>query len=163
MAKITEADKLLSEGLVAGYGNGTEIETVQRGPFELTASKYTSPDGGIYRDEWTDSGGQEIVRTADGSETTRVYAGRVLDAEELAKLGLVPKDVTQKLKWWIKELGDRTRLDEVCHPAPDGDWGYSYDILKKDVDGIPLTISLETQSYRGTTVFAHAFAKSPIK
>jgi hypothetical protein len=162
---MKDTDRLLSVGLVTGYGGGTEIKKhVKRGPFEVTRSTYTSPDGDIYYDEWTDSGGQEIVRTKDGSEATRVYAGQVLpDVVKLTELGLTPKDVIVKLKSRITRLGDTTRLDEPCHPEPEGDWGYSYDILQKDVEGIPLTIGLERQTYKGTTVFAHSISKSPIK
>jgi hypothetical protein len=160
---MKDTDRLLNVGLVTGYGGGTEIKKhVKRGAFEVTTSTYTSPDGDVYHDEWTDSGGQEIVRTKDGSEATRVYAGRVLEAEKLAELGIASGDVIKRLKSWITRLGETTRLDEPCHPEPDGDWGYSYDILQRDVEGIPLTISLERQTYKGTTVFAHSISKSPI-
>ena len=161
---MTEADRVLSVGLVTGYGGGTDIKKgVKRGAFEVTVSAYASPQGDDYQDEWTGSGGQEIARAKDGSESTRVYAGQVLKSEKLAELGLTSKDVIKKLKLWIVILGEATRLDKTCHPEPDGDWTYSYDILEKDTDGIPLTIAKELIRYQGVVVFKHGFMKSPIK
>lgn len=156
--------ELLSEGLGAGYGTGGERQVVQRGPFQVESTQYTSPDGGLYIDQWiadNNGGGQEIVEK-DGKKSTRLHAGGVIDPEELAKLGLTKKDVTGYLKKKIVELGQGTRLSADATPEPDEDWQYSYKVMEH-LDELGLTIGLESITYKGQLVFAHGFLNSPIK
>lgn len=155
---------LLSEGLGAGYGTGGERQVVQRGPFQVESTQYTSPDGGLYVDQWiadNNGGGQEIVEK-DGKKSTRLHAGGVIELEELAKLGLTKKDVTGYLKRKIVELGEKTRLSKKCLPEPDGDWQYEYSVLER-IDEMNLSVGLESIHYKGQLVFAHGFLNSPIK
>lgn len=159
-----ELEELLSRGLVEGYAGETSRETVRRGPFQLEASSFTSPNRGIYRDEWTANrtgGGQEIVQF-EAQKSTRLYAGGTIEIEELTKLGLTKKDVTGYLKRRIKELGEKTRLLENCTPDIDGDWQYEYKILQK-MEDIPLTIGLESIFFKGHRVFAHGFLHTTVE
>src|ERR1035437_2848104 len=114
---------VLSKGLEVGYGSGGERQVIQRGPFQVESTQFTTPDGGLYVDQWianTNGGGQEIVQKGD-KKSTRLHAGGVIEPEELAKLGLTKKDVTGYLKRKIVELGQGTRLSEDAAPEPDGD------------------------------------------
>lgn len=77
-------------------------------------------------------------------------------------MGLVKKDVTGRLKQFIRESEGKTRLFEDYTPEPDGDWQYTYNILHR-TEGIPLTIGLETITYQGKLVFTHGFLHSPIE
>lgn len=159
-----DLENLLSRGLEQGYAGGTKRETVQRGPFQMETSQYTSPEGGIYRDEWTadrTGGGQEIVQL-EGRKKTRLYAGGTITLKELAELGLTKKDVTRKLKEFIKTFKNKTRLLEDFTPEPDGDWQYEYKIME-NVENIPLTTAMETIIYKGKLVFAHAFLHTSIE
>lgn len=159
-----KSERILSSGLKAGYAGGTERETVQRGPFQLEASQFTTPESGVYRDEWIANrtgGGQEIAQ--EGNETvTRLYAGGTIRLDQLAEMGLTKKDVTRYLKSKISELGEQTRLFADCNPDPDGDWQYSYKIMQ-NLEDIPLTVGMETIVFKGTLVFAHGFLQSPIE
>lgn len=160
----TELDKLLSQGLEAGYAGGTERQTVTRGPFTIEASQFTSPNNGIYIDQWIadrTGGGQEIVK--EGNQTrTRLYAGGTIGIENLRQLGLTKKDVIGYLKRKIKELGGKTRLFEDCNTDPDGDWQYTYHIMQTMGD-IPLTVGMETISFKGTRIFAHGFLHTTVE
>jgi len=156
--------ELLSEGLKTGYGSGGERQVVQRGPFQVESTQFTTPDGGLYVDQWianNNGGGQEIVQKGD-KKSTRLHAGGVIEPEELAKLGLTKKDVTGYLKTKIVELGTQTRLSADCAPQPDEDWQYSYKVMKH-LDELDLTIGLESITYKGQIVFAHGFLNSPVK
>lgn len=161
---MAEIEKLLSDGLEAGYAGGTERLTVSRGSFQLEASQFTSDDGGVYRDEWMadrTGGGQELVQAGD-KKSTRLYAGGTIQLEQLTELGLTKKDVTGYLKREIKELGAKTRLFEECTPEPDGDWQYQYKILQA-MGNIPLTVGLETINFKDKIVFAHGFLHTSIE
>ncbi len=161
---MAEIDNLLNKGLEAGYVGNAKRETVQRGAFKLEVSQFISPDGSIYRDEWIADrvgGGQEIAQSKEGKQT-RLYAGGTIKHDELAKLGITKKDVEGKLKQFIKTSEGKTRLTEDYLPESDGDWQYSYKVIER-VKGIPLTVGMETIAFSGKTVFAHAFALSPIE
>lgn len=160
---MLEFGELLSKGLAEGYAGSTERQTAKRGPFSMEVSQLITPEGDIYWDEWdadTLGGGQEIVQSGD-NKRTRLYAGGTTGKDELAKLGLVKKDVTGRLKQFIRESEGKTRLSEDYTPEPDGDWQYAYKILHR-TEGIPLTIGLETITYKGKLVFTHGFLHSPI-
>lgn len=73
---------------------------------------------------------------------------------------LTPGDNTLKAK--IRELGEKTGLFADCTPNPDGEWQYSYKILQ-NIEDIPLKIGLETVTYKGSIVVAHAFLHSPVE
>lgn len=161
---MADLENLLSRGLEEGYVGGTNRETVQRGSFQMETSQYTSPEGGIYRDEWIadrTGGGQEIVQI-EGRKKTRLYAGGTITLKELEELGLTKKDVTRKLKEFIKISKNKTRLLEDFIPEPDGDWQYEYKIVK-GIENIPLTTAMETITYKGSLVFAHAFLHTSIE
>lgn len=158
-----EIGELLSKGLEEGYAGGTERQTTQRGSFQMEASHYTGPSGEIYHDEWianTLGGGQEIVQIGD-EMATRLYGGGTAGTEELAQLGLTRKDVTGRLKGFIRESEGKTRTS-TPYSAKDGEWQYDYNIIH-DVANIPVSVGLEMITYRETTVFAHYFIHSPIK
>lgn len=164
-----EVDQLLTEGLAEGYAGGTSRNRVWRAGFQFKSSEHVVTDGkggvsGAYIDEWRANrtgGGQEVARIGD-TETTRLYAGGVIDLEALDTLGLKKEDVTGYLKGKIIELGDQTRLQEDCMPDPDGNWQYAYKVMQH-LEEIPLTVGTETIDYRGSLVFAHGFLLSPIE
>lgn len=161
---MKEIDKLFSKGLEQGYAGGTERQLVQRGPFTLGSSQFTVPNGGNYIDQWIADrvgGGQELAQVGN-ERSTRLYAGGTINIEGLHKLGLTKKDVTRKLKQFIKESEGRTRLMENYTPQSDGDWQYSYEIINS-LKEIPLTVGMETIMFRNTLVFAHGFLHSPIE
>lgn len=165
-----ELGQSLTEGLSAGYGGNTHREDSWMGPFRLESSEHivmnpeTDEIDRHYFDHWianVTGGGQEIARTNDET-ATRLYAGGTIMPEELAKLGLTKKDVTGYLKRKIVELGQGTRLSQDAIPEPDGDWQYSYQVIRR-LGEIDLTIGLESIAYKGQLVFAHGFLNSPVK
>lgn len=154
---------LLAKGLAAGYAGKTKFEKVLRGTFEGEESELSSEEG-VYLDQWFASlrgGGQELAENRDG-KVTRLYAGGTIDPQELSKLGITQEQVSKQLKKAITQYGLKTRLDTDCLPDPDGDWRYTYKVIKK-LNQINLTIGLETITYREHLVFAHGFLNSPIK
>lgn len=158
-------EKLLSDGLSSGYA-GKNWSKVTRDIFAGESSHFNSPDGGVYHDEWFVGkhlgGGQELVKIAEEG-FTRLYAGGTPDPEILEKLGITTKDVGNYLIKKVKELGDRTRLFSDCIPEPEGDWQYSYKVLRHNQDSIPVTVSVEQIQYKGIPVHLHPFIISPIK
>jgi hypothetical protein len=158
-------EKLLTEGLLSGYA-GKNWVVVKRDIFPGESSHLNSPDGGVYHDEWFVGkhlgGGQELVKIGEES-FTRLYGGGTPDLEILEKLGISTKDVGSYLIKKIKELGDRTRLFSDCMPEPEGDWHYSYTILRHNQDNLPITVSMEQIRYKGIPVHLHPFIISPIK
>lgn len=161
---MTEINKLLSEGLISGYAGETKRQIVQNGPFDLESSQYQTPDGAVYIDNWIadrTGGGQEIAKSGEKT-STRLYGGGTISLKELEDLGLTKKDVTRYLKQKIRELGAKTRLFENCTPDPDGDWQYSYEIME-NIENIPLTVDMESISFKGKRVFAHAFIRTTVE
>jgi hypothetical protein len=161
---MAETNRIMSEGLAAGYAGGTERVTVHRGNFDLESTNYTSPDGGEHSDQWIANmtgGGQEIARI-NGETATRLHGGGTFPLETIAALGLVKKDVIGFLKRSILESQGKTRLEEDYMPDAQGDWQYTYRILDSK-DPIGLAVGMETITYRGQEVFAHAFINTPVK
>ena len=168
----TPVESLLTEGLKAGFvKGGTSKEEVWVGPFQVKSSERVILDPeteevtGHYIDQWTPGrlgGGQELVQVGD-ERAIRLYAGGTLPEEELIKLGTNHDEIMTYLTDKITALGEQTRLGKPCRPDPDGLWQYAYEILRKDVDGIPVRVSLETIAFKDTTVYAHPLIQSPIE
>lgn len=144
--KISQA---LTTGLLAGYVDKSTFNKITRGGFELTSSHFTEDDI-VYHDEWTNGGGQEIVKVED-QIFTRVYAGGAIGDT---------KEVIQKLIYFLQNLKDKTRLFENCSQV-DGDWEYEYKNLDIQQD-LEITTGKETIKYKNKTVFVHCFVLSPI-
>ncbi|MFA6518985.1 MAG: hypothetical protein WCV93_05060 [Candidatus Shapirobacteria bacterium] len=148
----TNIAKALTAGLLAGYGGQTEFINVTRGSFPLKSSHYQK-DNLVYHDEWNNNGGQEIVKFKD--ETfTRVYAGGANTKTVSADL------IIQKLIYFIKQLGDKTRLFSVAKMS-DGDWQYNYQILDQDQD-LDITVGKEIITFKDQIVFNHVFVLTPV-
>ena len=161
---MSETSRILSEGLAAGYAGGTERQVVQRGPFQIESTQYTSPEGGEHSDQWIadmTGGGQEIARI-NGETTTRLHAGGTFPLETLKRLGLAKKDVIGFLKRSILASEGKTRLGSDYAPDAQGDWQYSYRILDRE-DEIGLTAGKEVITYKGEKVFVHDLLNSPVK
>lgn len=158
-------EELFTKGLNEGYSGGTECQTVYRGPFQLKASSYISPNGDVYRDEWIadrTGGGQELILLASGKKATRLYAGGVIFLEKLAKLRLTKQDVTSKLKRFINEASGRTRLHDDYGPVKDGDWIYRYAILEQYPE-VAITVGLESIIFRRQIMFVHGFLLTSVE
>ncbi len=157
--------KLLTEGLQAGYAGKAEKDVVYRGPagFDMDASSYETKEGDWqYHDEWVNGGGQELVNiSSEEKEWTRTYSGSTARPELLKSLGIAEKDVTKYLKRKIRELGDRTRLDQDCFPEADGDWRYFY--LAVQYPEIPAVDGIEKIEFKEKLVFIHLFGIAPVK
>ena len=121
-------DKLLTDGLVAGYAGTMKPEPVRRVGFAGKANDYTDSNNGHYHDEWfadDNGGGQELVRQLK-KRATRLYAGGVIPVEELQLLDLTTKDVISQLITGVRELKGKTRLHEPASlELPDG-WSYTH-------------------------------------
>lgn len=158
----SQVKKLLGTGLSGGYGKGKYGKTIRSG-FNLDTSDY-SDENGTYHDEWAahqNGGGQELVKLADEEMATRVYAGGTLDADLLQKIGLTDKDVTERLLFFLKQLGDKTRMDKEIELIEDK-WKYSYKILE-DIKEIPALAGVEKIFYGDSLVFVHFIINSPIR
>lgn len=144
---MSDLEQLLGKGLEEGYAGTIKRQTVQRGQFPLEESTYISPEGGVYNDQWIadrTGGGQEIAQIGE-EKTTRLYAGGTISIEELGKLGLTKKDVTSKLKKFIKESGGNSRL-LTPYSSQDDDWVYDYSLIRS-LPEIPLNIGIEIIQY----------------
>ena len=157
--------KILTLGLLEGYAGKASSRLVNRAAFLGRSSYLNRPETGVYRDEWFTGehlgGGQELVKVGD-KKFTRVYAGGTPSPEELEKLDLTVKDVSEYLKQKITELGDRTRLFKSCTTENEDGWQYSYDILEKNPK-IPVVQAVERITCKGTVVHIHGFVLSPIE
>lgn len=156
-SKVSQA---LTTGLINGYGGKTEFTKVNRAGFEMSSSHYQN-DEIIYHDEWTNNGGQELVKV-DGESFTRLYAGGIVQQEILNSLNITDDDISQKLKSSIVEFGDKTRLFSDFKSETVNGWTYEYIILDNNED-IEVTTGKETIYYQGHPVFIHIFVLSPIK
>lgn len=145
--KISQA---ITAGLLAGYGGQTKFEKVNRGSFELKSSHYENDDF-IYHDEWTNGGGQEIVKVRE-NQFTRVYAGGTIDNSP---------EIISQLIHFIQTLKDKTRLFTDCDLV-EGDWQYQYKVLDTEPK-FNLIVGKETIKHHGKMVFVHCFVLSPIK
>lgn len=161
---MSNADNVLTMGLKAGYAGGSQRQTVTRGPFTLKATELSFPElDAKYNDHWIAKrigGGQEIAQTGD-EMATRVFAGGIVKPEKLQQLGITEEQVMAYLKSTLPNVADRTRLHEPVDLAPDGDWKYTYTPMK-DYPDLPLSIGVETISYKGEDVFVHVFLNTPI-
>lgn len=158
---MKKLNDLLARGLIAGYGDKSTFEKVNRGKF---LGDQSSAENGNYLDQWfahLRGGGQELVTDGETS-ATRLYAGGTIDEEELTRLGTTKEAVSNYLKSSITRFGEKTRLDKDCVPDPDGDWQYSYRIIRS-IEEIELTLGLESITFKGVLVFAHGFLLSPVK
>lgn len=159
---MIEIKKLLSEGLAAGFAGGSSNK-IDRGGFAFKVGHLNNGNG-TYHDEWIADrvgGGQETVRTKDGQEYTRLYAGGTISEEELKKLGINKKDVLGFLVNTIQKLGEDTRLFMETE-LDSGDWRYTYEITS-DEEKIPLTAGEECIFYKDNLVFVHNFLLCPIE
>ncbi len=159
----SKTQKLLTDGLIAGYAGQSELSDVIRSTFVGKQSDFSVGDG-IYHDEWFAheiGGGQELV-DAGGSKFTRLYAGGSLEAKSVKSLGIAQQDISDFLKKQLIDLGGKTRLLDDCLPAPVGDWQYFYRILERH-SSIPITTGRESITYKGTEVHIHQFMICCIK
>jgi hypothetical protein len=148
---------LLTEGLKRSFTGQTVLETVNRVGFVFQRSHFER-DGQNYVDEWLPNrtvGGQEIAQAED-EKFTRLYAGGVISAGELQKLGITEKEVVNYIFKKVSELGNKTRLFTDYVAEPDGDWQYAYRITDR-IQSVELTRSIETLDYKGIQVFVHGF------
>ena len=75
-------------------------------------------------------------------------------------MGITGEDVSDKIKFFLGKLGDKTRFDfEVADT--EGDWSYSYKIDREEKD-IPLIVGCERIEYKGSLVFTHEIINSPV-
>lgn len=148
----------LTSGLLAGYGGKSKFDVVNRAGFVLKSSHYQT--GQInYHDEWSNGGGQELVKV-NGSLFTRVYAGGVVDEDSLKSLNITVPQIIYALKHFITTLTSNTRLFTDCPSQINGDWSYQYSIIDKS-ENPQVTIGKETVSFHNQIVFTHAFVLSP--
>ena len=154
--KVAQA---LTTGLLAGYGGQTKCRKTLRGSFELSSSHFEEGDI-VYHDEWTNNGGQEIVKIGE-VYFTRVYAGGMASPDIFSKLDITPGDVIVNLVSRIKQLKDKTRLFVECQTETQSDWGYEYKIIDQD-NQLLTTTGKETITYQDQIVFVHVFVLSPI-
>lgn len=150
----------LTQGLLAGYGGKSQFTSVNRGSFDLKSS-HLQQDDIVYHDEWTNNGGQELVKVKE-ELFTRVYAGGEVNSEILQSLNISDTDVTNNLKSRIAELGDKTRLFSNCKAETINNWDYEYKIIDNNNE-VSVTTGKETISFKGQIVFIHVFVLSPIK
>lgn len=152
---------LLGRGLAGGYG-ASNYSKGERAGFSIDINDYQGSEG-KYHDEWVahqNGGGQEIIETPDGKKWTRVYAGGSLDEESLSKLGITEGDVSEKIKFFLGKLGDKTRFDFEVNEV-EGDWSYSYKLDRQE-KAIPLVVGCERIEYKGSLVFTHEIINSPV-
>ena len=152
----------LTKGLTAGYVGETNFSKIERGGFSFQTS-HLETDQLKYHDEWLASevgGGQEII-DVNGLQFTRLYAGGVVDKEDLEALGTNKEAVINFLKQTILELKEQTRLFNNCQFKPNEDWFYSYTIIDRD-QALPITTAKEQIFYKKRVVFVHNFLLCPI-
>jgi hypothetical protein len=154
-----DIEQAATKGLLEGYGKQTAPPTKDREGFTVSSNHFEEGDI-AYHDEWVTGGGQELVKTGE-DYFTRVYAGDVV-LENLHILGIKEIDVIMQLISFINSLGDKTRLNEECHPEPVGPWEYSYTIIKRN-PLINQVIGEEVITYNGMVVFIHAFIMNPAR
>lgn len=157
----SEIKTLLGKGLAGGYG-ASNYSKGERSGFDIDINDYQGIEG-KYHDEWAarqNGGGQELLETPDGKKWTRVYAGGSLDEKSLSKLGINGEQVSEKIKYFLGKLGDKTRFDFEVTDS-DGDWFYTYKLDREERE-IPLIVGCERIEYKGTLVFTHEIINSPV-
>lgn len=156
-------EKLLTEGLQAGFAGGSTRAGVDRAGFPFESSDYTSPEGARHHDEWSTNrvgAGQEIT-DENNIRYSRVYAGGTISEENLQQLGITKKQVIGELKKIILEHGDKIRLFDNFE-FTDGPWKYEHIVLDHEPE-IPVTITKESIHYNGNLVFVHGFIHCPVE
>lgn len=152
------AHDTLAKGLLATFAGTNAVSKVSRGPFTLAGTEATPASGARYIDQWLvkrTGAGQEIAQNGDTC-TTRSYAGGVVSDEVLIGLGITAADVIATLKSMLTKLGKSTRLGENVAPVTEGDWVYRYTVTAS-YEAVALHVGVEHITYKGTTVFVHAF------
>lgn len=153
-------EKVLVEGLEKSFSRKLKLEDTERGG--VVFSVVHMEDGDVsYHDEFIDGGGQELAKSGENT-LTRVYGGSTIPPKELAKLGITVDDVLKQLVKQVKKLGATTRLYVDSGRQIDGRWQYEYQI-KERYPQIPLTIGVETITYKGQLVFVHGFLICPVR
>lgn len=153
-------EKALTQGLLAGYGGKTKFKKIKRGSFNISSSHFENNEI-TYHDEWTNGGGQEIVKIGK-SVFTRVYAGGIVNKKKLNILGITSQNIIENLISRIKELKDRTRLFNDCRAKQINNWDYEYKIMDNDFE-IGITVGKESIKYKNQLVFVHCFVLSSVK
>lgn len=155
--KISQA---LTTGLINGYGGKTEFAKINRAGFEMDSSHFQNEEI-IYHDEWTNNGGQELIKV-DNELFTRVYAGGAVDENIRQSLDIKEHQISNNLRTSIIEFGDKTRLFSNFKGKTVDNWDYEYQIIDHNSE-INVTTGKETMSINGHTIFIHVFVLSPIK
>ncbi len=160
----SNAENILTKGLKSGYAGTSVYQDVPRGPFTLKAAELSFPElQAEYNDHWIVKrvgGGQEIARIGTDM-ATRVFAGGIVSPEKLSALGIHESQVIAYLKKQLSVFADKTRLHEEVTPPADGDWQYRYRIVE-DYPDVPVSVGVETVTYKGKEVFVHVFLNAPI-
>ena len=164
-----EFGKYITIGLQKGFAGELEHgKTIRHGWGTVEFSHMGQVVDGkavAYQDEWVGDrtgGGQELISVDGDDHFTRVYAGGMLNYEELEKMGIKKKDVLSFLKSQILEHGEKLRLFSDFEPESIGKWKYVYKILFSDPE-IGITDAKESILYDGTVVFIHGVLISPVK
>lgn len=164
--EILNPEGLLTKGLGSGFaGEITPTKTDRVGVFQLKQSLLQTEKGDLYVDQWTPGrlgGGQELAKTRDGKMITRLYAGGTVNLDSLARLGVTHDEVMNYLTGKVRELGEKTRLLEPCHPPKDGKFQYRYEIIRK-LEEIPVSVTEEFIAYDDKDIFVHYFLICPVE
>jgi len=155
--KISQA---LTTGLINGYGGKTKFTKINRSGFNLDSSHFQNNEF-IYHDEWTNNGGQELVKIGNNF-FTRLYGGGIVNQNILDNLSISDQDISQKLKTSLLNFSGQTRLFSDFQSNLGDGWFYEYKILDKN-DEIEVISAKESLSYQNHVVFIHDFILSPIK
>lgn len=161
---MTNAEKILTRGLKDGYAGGKSPVSVVRGSISGKETHETYPEfDAEYVDQWffkRTGAGQDIARI--GNEiTTRAFAGGIVDSSVLSSLHINEQDVLSYHKKKLSEVVDVTRLHASVEPAADGDWQYKY-LVVKEYPNVPLSIGVETITFKEKEVFVHVFLITPM-
>lgn len=153
-------EKLFTAGLQAVFAGVGQREEVERGGFKLTATHYVGPGGEIYHDEWSEGGGHERIRTADGDLMIRTYVGNTIVVDKLTPMGIHVELIMLFLKEVISTHGQETRLYDNFELEVK-DWRYVYTVTRRRED--PFIITSDEEIYfKGKLVFVHTFGISEV-
>jgi len=147
-------EEVATDGLLQGYASGIKPPKVSRGGFTFKVSHIETPDG-IYHDEWINGSGGEITRV-ENQLFSRVYAGKFVSEETLKKHGITEEEASQYHMRKVTEAGGKTRLRENYKPEPDGDWQFSYEIIR-EIPEVDTWAGQESIHYKGDLIFGHIF------
>lgn len=163
---MSRVEKILTTGLAEVYAGKSKLVKAFRGIFPLKVGTHKTDDG-YYHDEWLSGdflgGGQELAGSNNSGESeTRLYYGGTLPQQQLLDLGTSKAEVISKLKGYILEFGEKTRLFDDCLPKKVGDWQYKYVVTINDVK-FSTTLARESITFKDVAVFRHYFILGPIK